>query len=143
MKSLSPFTFHLVPRFKKGFTLIELLVVVSIIGVLASVAVANFITAQKQARDASRKQIITNIQSAFEQYYAQTGEYPSSSPDEAFENGELPVDPKNENPYVINWEVSDSQYCVCATLETGAGNASNDSCAWSDTGSYFCGINKQ
>ncbi len=37
-------------RCEKGFTLIELLIVVGIIGILAAIAIANLITAQRRAR---------------------------------------------------------------------------------------------
>lgn len=130
--------------FKKGFTLIELLVVISIIAIITGIGIANLITAQKQARDAARREIIGNVQSGFEQYFAENGVYPSANPGLAFENGIVPKDPKNSAPYTIPWTgVTASTYCVCATLETGVGNASDSTCTWSDTGTYYCVINKQ
>lgn len=132
---------------KNGFTLIELLVVISIIGIIASIGVANFLTAQKQARDAARKEIINNIQSAFEQYYAETGAYPVGNQAVAFEGGIAPTDPKDSDPYVITWNIAADSYCVCVTLESGTGNADYPgaltSCSWSSTGTYYCGQNKQ
>ncbi len=130
-------------RISRGFTLIELLVVIAIIAVITSIGVANLITAQKQARDAARREIIGNVQSAFEQYYAELGSYPNIDQGAAFEGGEAPVDPKNSSTYVLSWDVTASTYCVCATLETGTGNSSNDLCTWSSSGTYYCAINKQ
>ena len=128
-----------------GFTLIELLVVIAIIAIITSIGVANLITAQKQARDSARKEIIGNVQTAFEQYFVEFGEYPSLDTGSAFEGGITPNDPKEDsNP--LSWEVSDTSYCVCATLENGTGNATEplgSSCAWSDTGTYYCAQNKQ
>ena len=133
--------------FKKGFTLIELLVVIAIIGIVMSIGVANLITAQKQARDASRRQIIHNIQTAFEQYYSGTGAYPVGDVSAAFENGDAPTNPKNTTGYTIDYTgITASAYCVCATLEGGGGNASGHtgtSCNWSDDASYYCAQNKQ
>lgn len=133
---------------KLGFTLIELLVVIAIIGIVMSIGVANLITAQKQARDASRRQIIHNVQTALEQYYAGVGSYPdSSSVGDAFDNGDAPVDPKNSGVYTIDYSgLTTTAYCVCATLEGGGGNASGatgTSCSWLDGGDYYCAQNKQ
>lgn len=52
----------------KGFTLIELLVVISIIGLLAGLALLSFSTSQKQARDANRKSDIKQYQAGLELY---------------------------------------------------------------------------
>lgn len=132
--------------FKSGFTLIELLVVIAIIGIVMSIGVANLITAQKQARDASRRQIIHNIQTAFEQYYAGTGAYPVNY-QLAFENNTAPSDPKSETPLDYSG-LTTTAYCVCATLEGGKGNATGhvgSSCSWdaTNTGDYYCAQNKQ
>lgn len=130
--------------FKKGFTLIELLVVIAIIAIITSIGVANLITAQKQARDSARREIIGNVQSAFEQYFAEFSAYPLASPGSAFESGTIPVDPKNSSPYTINWVVNANDYCVCANMEMGNGNSSNQTCtSWSDTGTYYCAKNRQ
>jgi prepilin-type N-terminal cleavage/methylation domain-containing protein len=134
---------------KKGFTLIELLVVIAIIGILISVAIVNYITAQKQARDAARSTLIHNIQDSFEQYYGANGIYPSSGNiGAAFDNNSLPVDPKNVAPYTITWNIAaDSlSYCICAKLEAGLGNADNPgssaTCTWTPA-NYLCIQNQQ
>lgn len=135
---------------KSGFTLIELLVVIAIIAIITSVGVANLITAQKQARDAARREIIGNIQSAFEQYFAETGVYPTAAGGDipsAFENSVAPVDPKNSGVYTIDYSfTSADEYCICATLENGTGNASvptSSTCDWSPPDIYYCAQNKQ
>lgn len=129
---------------KKGFTLIELLVVIAIIAIITGIGIANLITAQKQARDAARREIIGNVQSAFEQYYAETSLYPTTDNEgSAFQSGIKPKDPKDPTT-TITWGTSSSaSYCVCATLETGTGNSSNATCTWLDTGTFYCAKNKQ
>lgn len=52
----------------KGFTLIELLVVISIIGILAAVITVSFTSAQKQARDVTRKSDLTQYRNSLEMY---------------------------------------------------------------------------
>lgn len=132
----------------KGFTLIELLVVIAIIAIITSIGVANLITAQKQARDAARREMIGNIQSAFEQYYAGNQAYPADlgEASNAFDNGVVPEDPKNSGDYLINWNMATDEYCICAKLESGTGNAdqaSSTQCTWNSEGGYYCIQNKQ
>lgn len=64
-----------------GFTLIELLVVISIIGLLATLLMANLNTSRARARDAQRKSDIRNIQTALRLYYNDYGEYPDDGTD--------------------------------------------------------------
>lgn len=52
----------------KGFTLIELLVVISVLGILAAVALVSFTGSQKQARDVRRKSDVKQYQLALENF---------------------------------------------------------------------------
>ena len=52
----------------RGFTLIELLVVISIIGILATLLIANIGGVRERARDARRKNDLNQIQKALEMY---------------------------------------------------------------------------
>ena len=64
---------------KKGFTLIELLVTITIIGILSSLGLSTFSSAQKKSRDASRKSDLDTIAKALEVYYNDHSRYPADS----------------------------------------------------------------
>lgn len=60
-------------RNQKGFTLVELLVVVVIIGILASVAIPNFVGAQDKAKNSAVQSNVHTVQMAVEQYGVDNG----------------------------------------------------------------------
>jgi prepilin-type N-terminal cleavage/methylation domain-containing protein len=59
-------------RSKKGFTLIELMIVVVIIGILAAIAIPNFISMQNRAKEGSVKSNMHTFQLAMEDYAVTT-----------------------------------------------------------------------
>ena len=60
---------------EKGFTLIELMIVVAIIGILAAIAIPNFIRFQLKAKSSEGKVNLAAIRTAQEGYMAEYGEY--------------------------------------------------------------------
>ncbi len=65
-------------KLKKAFTLIELLIVVAIIGILAAIAVPNFLNAQLKAKIAATVGNMRSIGTAIEMYAVDNGSYPNT-----------------------------------------------------------------
>ena len=61
---------------KNGFTLVELLVVITIIGILSSIGLNTFTSAQIKSRDGKRKAYLKQTGDALEAYNNDHGEYP-------------------------------------------------------------------
>ena len=63
---------------QRGFTLIELTVVLSIIVILAAVALAQYKNSVVYSSEAVLKQDLFRMRDAIDQYYADKGQYPAS-----------------------------------------------------------------
>lgn len=148
---------------KKGFTLIELLIAITIIGILSSFLLSNFVSARQRARDTQRKSDIHQIQSALELYRSDQGTYPPTlssngtvcgSGSTLANNGTtymqtIPCDPLgntyyNSGPYAYVPANGNATYTIGACLENGndltaqtnPGNLPNG-CATSGSGKFF------
>ena len=119
---------------KRGFTLIELLVVVSLIGILATLVIANMNSARERARDTNRKSDLRNIQTALRLYYNDNSSYPAKAVVDAVWGQSwspymniLPTDPLNDSStgqvYTYTYVDSDN-YILSSCLE----NKSDDKC---------------
>ena len=76
--------FHPVKSFSKrakpkdGFTLVEILVVIVVIGLLAAIAIPQFMSYHSEAIDAEMKSDLRNASIAIEAYYAKQSVLPAS-----------------------------------------------------------------
>jgi type IV pilus assembly protein PilA len=64
---------------KGGFTLIELMIVVAIIGILAAIAIPNFLRFQLKAKSSEGKTNLAAIRTAEQSYYSEFGVFVSAS----------------------------------------------------------------
>ena len=89
-------------RLQRGFTLIELLVVVTIVGILAGLALVNVRTAQRKAREAALRDNLFNMRKAIDNFYADKQRYPADL-NELVPNyiRRIPADPITKQ---VDWE---------------------------------------
>jgi general secretion pathway protein G len=88
---------------QKGFTLIELIIVVTIIGILAGLAIVNVRFAQRKAREAALMDNLATMRKAIDNFYADKQRYPSDL-NELVPNyiRKIPLDPMTKQ---ADWEV--------------------------------------
>lgn len=122
-------------RGERGFTLIELLVVLTVIGILASIAVPNYQRSVIKAREAVLMEDLYQIRRAIDAYYVDQGKYPESL--EALVEAKylrgIPIDP------ITN--VSDSWEIVAPTPRADGGELAEGGVQDVRSGSDLVGLN--
>ncbi len=86
---------HITFRNERGFTLIELLVVVSLIVLLASIALVGYSNSVHRTREGVLKEDLFRMRDAIDQYYADKNKYPATLDELVSEKylRAIPVDP--------------------------------------------------
>ena len=84
---------------QKGFTLIELLIVVTIIGILAGIAVVNVKHAKRKASEAVLKASLANLRKGIDDFYADKQRFPTGLQELVDEKymRRIPIDPITES----------------------------------------------
>lgn len=79
----------------RGFTLIEIIIVFTLIGILVGLALPQYQTAAKRAREATLKQNLFTLRTLINQYYTDKLQYPASL-QQLVDDGylrDIPIDP--------------------------------------------------
>lgn len=79
----------------KGFTLIEMIIVFALIGILVGLALPQYQSAVKKARESVLKETLFQLRKLIDQYYSDKSKYPASVQALVDENylRKIPVDP--------------------------------------------------
>lgn len=64
-------------RRHSGFTLVELIIVITVIAILATIAIVSYAVVLRQSHDGKRQSDMTALQTTLEAYYQKNGVYPS------------------------------------------------------------------
>lgn len=110
---------------KLGFTLVELLVVVAIIGILSTIGLVLFNSAQQNARDARRKADIESIANALETKRQPGAPTYSAITGGDFSSGSIPIDTTNQKYCIRLYTGTNDAKTATGGMTNAWGGASN------------------
>ena len=138
----------------EGFSMIELMVVISIVAILIALGSVSYTTAQKKARDSSRRSEILSIRDGFEQYFSEIGSYDADAgcatviaEVSIFPAGAPAESKPGWDAYYYACTLND--FTVCAHLESDTGNSDMGTSpavpSFDNSGDeeWFCMVNQQ
>ncbi len=114
---------NLLKKGRSGFTLVELMIVITVIAILATIAVASFTRVQKQARDTKRKGDMQTLATSLQAYYTENNSYPAAlSTLVSTYLPSLPTPPAGGSYTVYSYSIGNGGniYGLCVDLEAPA-----------------------
>jgi len=105
---------------QSGFTLIELIIVMSIIGILATMAIPSFVVAIRHAREAVLKEDLQTMRAAIDSYTMDKQKAPQSL-DDVIQDGYLKSVPEDPMTHSKDTWVTDSSDAMYSLDETEPG----------------------
>ena len=135
----------MIKKGKKGFTLIELLIVIAVIAILVAIVIPNFRGIRIQAKSASAKADLRNLQTACLVYVKFHNAYPAALadlPNEGIDKrivNKVPDDPFNENTEYYYFKNALGEYTTYVIGSVGPDGESLVTACGNDsvTGSVF------
>jgi len=93
-----------------GWTLVEMLVVISLVVIMAAIAMAGYGTGVTRSKEAVLKEDLFRLRDAIDQYYADKGAYPSALEDLVGDGylRSLPQDPFTQS--ASTWQTISSEF---------------------------------
>ena len=130
----SPFT--LTRRSARGFTLLELMIVISILVILALIAMAQYNKTVLAAKEATLREDLYTLRKMIDQYAADKGKLPSSLDDlrSAGYIHDIPIDPMTE---AADWEQVPGEDPGSTSGDQGIVNVRSSSGEQASDGTYY------